>query len=339
MTMTGADRLKLAAAIALLLVTASAGLYLFIDWSAAPPQETATTQASLEPPTTAPTNAGPSGTDIRRFAKLVQADDIKQATAMLAKDPALASVKNAMFRASPLHLVSSVAMAKLLIDNGADVNALDAQYSATPLRWAVSNCWNHSQEQKDLQNFLASKSPPETDIYYACALGDMAQVQKLLADNPKLVNKRSDNNDALFGGGTPIQVAAYANQVEVIKYLLDHGANVRDRSEWHNTEAIEKAAWCGSTEAVQLLVDRGATVNGTTNDFKDCPLYASATAGHADIVKILLAHGAATSPFLIHAVQTAMAKAHPGDANTGTPQEFQEIIAMLKALPPAPPPR
>jgi ankyrin repeat protein len=161
-------------------------------------------------------------------------------------------------------------------------------------------------------------------------------MKSILAGDPSLVNKRSDNNDVLFGGGTPLQVAAYAGRVDVVKFLLDHGANIHDRSEWKNTEAVEKAAWTGGADVVEFLLDHGATVNGTDRDYTDCPVYAAATCGHADVVKILLAHGAAGSPILMPAVRNAMGRAHPGDLNTGTPQEFQEVLAMLKAMPSAP---
>ena len=188
----------------------------------------------------------------------------------------------------------------------------------------------------DLVRYLQSKGASETDIYFATAVGDIARIQTILTGDPSLVNKRSNNNDVLFGGAAPLQIAAYADRLDVVKFLLDHGANVHDRSEWKNTEAIEKAAWTGGADVVEYLLDHGATVNGTDRDFTDCPLYAAATSGHADVVKILIAHGAVGSRVLISAVRSAMINAHPGDLNTGTQQEFQDVLAMVKAMPAAP---
>jgi hypothetical protein len=334
MDLKPADKLKLAAAAGLLLITSATGLYLFLEWStASPPEAAPTTRAAVGP---APVAAGPSLTDVRRFVRFVQADDTQHATAMLTKDASLAKVTSTQDRAKPLHLATSVAMAKLLLDNGADINARDGHYSGTPLRWAASNLWDHSPSRMDLIRYLQSKGGSETDIYFAAAVGDIARLQTILAGDPSLVNKRSDNNDVLFGGGTPLQVAAYADRLDAVKFLLDHGANVHDRSEWKNTEAVEKAAWTGAADVVEYLLDHGATVNGTDKDFTHSPLYNAATSGHADVVKILLAHGAVGSPVLISAVRSAMANAHPGDPNAGTPQEFQEVLAMLKAMPAAP---
>jgi ankyrin repeat protein len=327
------DKVKLAAAVGLLLITSSVGLYLFLEWStASPPEVVPTTQAAVATPAAA---TGPSFSDVRRFVRFVQSDDTAHVAAMLAKDESLTKIKGTPDRATPLHLATSVAMAKLLLDNGADINARDGHYSATPLRWAASNVWDHRQSRMDLVRYLQSKGGSEADVYFATAVGNIAQLETILAGDPSLVNKRSDNNDVLFGGGTPLQVAAYAGRVDVVKFLLDHGANIHDRSEWKNTEAVEKAAWTGGADVVEFLLDRGATVNGTDRDFTHSPLYAAATSGHANVVKILLAHGAASSSILIPAVRSAMGRAHPGDLNTGTPQEFQDVLAMLKAMPSA----
>jgi hypothetical protein len=332
MDLKPADKLKLAAAAGLLLITSATGLYLFLEWSTvSPPGAAPTTQAAVAPP---PVAAGPSYSDVRRFVRFVKSDDITQAAAMLAKDASLAKVTSTQDRATPLHLATSVAMAKLLLDNGADINARDGHYSATALRWAASNLWDHGRSRMDLVRYLQSKGGSETDIYFAAAVGDVARLQTIVSGDPSVVNKRSDNNDVLFGGGTALQVAAYADRLDVVKFLLDHGANGHDRSEWKNTEAVEKAAWTGATDVVEYLLDRGATVNGTDKDFTHSPLYNAATSGHADVVKILIAHGAVGSPVLISAVRSAMANAHPGDPNTGTPQEFQEVLAMLNAMPP-----
>ena len=137
-------------------------------------------------------------------------------------------------------------------------------------------------------------------------MGNIAQLETILAGDPSLVNKRSDNNDVLFGGGAPLQVAAYAGRVDVVKFLLDHRTDIHDRSEWKNTEAVEKAAWTGGADVVEFLLDRGATVNGTDRDFAHSPLYAAATSGHANVVKILLAHGEHDSSILIPAVRSAI---------------------------------
>lgn len=330
------DKLKLAAAVGLLLVTSFVGLFLFLEWSTAlPPDVIPTTQAAVAPP---PVATGPSNADVGRFIRFVQSDDTAHAAAMLAKDASLVKVKSTRDHATPLHLASSVAMAKLLLDNGADLNARDGHYSGTPLRWAASNLWDHSHSRIDLVRYLQSKGASESDIYFATAVGDIARMQTILAGDPSLVNKRSDNNDVLFGGAAPLQIAAYADQLDAVKFLLDHGADIHNRSEWKNTEAVEKAAWTGAADVVEFLLDRGATVNGTDRDFTDSPLYNAATSGHADVVKILLAHGAVGSPVLISAVRRAMASAHPGDLNTGTPQEFHEVLEMLKAMPSTPEP-
>src|SRR5580704_523321 len=171
------DKLKLAAAIGLLLITSSIGLYLFLEWSnASPPEVMPTTQAAVAPP---PVASGPSFADVRRFIRFVQSDDTAHVAAMLAKDPSLTKVKGTPDHATPLHLAISVAMAKLLLDNGADINARDGHCSATPLRWAASNVWDHHQSRMDLVKYFQSKGASETDIYFATAVGDIERMKSI----------------------------------------------------------------------------------------------------------------------------------------------------------------
>ena len=111
------DKVKLAAAVGLLLITSSVGLYLFLEWStASPPEVVPTTQAAVATPAAA---TGPSFSDVRRFVRFVRVDDTDHVAAMLAKDESLTKIKGTPDRATPLHLATSVAMAKLLLDNGA----------------------------------------------------------------------------------------------------------------------------------------------------------------------------------------------------------------------------
>lgn len=269
--------------------------------------------------------------NVDRFFKAVESDDTAQATTMLAKNPALAKARRGDDGATPLHVARSVAMAKLLLDQGADVNARDRQHAATPLRWAAARMIHRDKATRDLIALLQSRGAVERDIYFAAAVGDVAGLRKLGADDPALINEASEESDVLYGGCAPLQIAAYMGQLDSAKTLLDLGADVHDQSGWNNTEPLEKAAWTGATDVVALLLEHGASVNGTDNNFTHSPLYNAAIMGHAQVVKLLLDHGAATSPGLPAAVRAAMK--HPGHwgAGPGTPEEFRQVLSMLSA--------
>ncbi|MGD0767008.1 MAG: ankyrin repeat domain-containing protein [Tepidisphaeraceae bacterium] len=331
MPLKPANKTTLAAVAGLLAVLLLGAVLLYWQW----PAESQPDAIS----TTLPAPSGPSAAslyaDVRRFFRVVESDDTQRAAAMLAKNPSLAKAKRTDDGVTPLHLASSVAMAKLLLDNGADINALDPHHSATPLRWAASSLSDRKQTTRDLIRFLQSKGAAEPDIFFAAAVGDLAQLEKILASGSSHIDERANVNDVLFAGCAPLQIAAYTGQFDAAKLLLDRGANVHDRSGWNNTEPLEKAAWTGSAEIVTLLLDHGALVDGPDKVFAHSPLYNAAVMGHAAVVKILLAHGASTSPKLIPAVRSAMqhiGSGGPGSPPPGDPEEFQQVLAMLDAM-------
>jgi hypothetical protein len=333
MPLKPANKPAIAAAAGLLAVLLLGAILLYWQWpTESQPVAISTTLPAPSGPIAVPLNA-----DRRRFFRIVESDDAQRASAMLAHDPSLAKAIRAEDGLTPLHLARSVAMARLLLDNGADINARDARYYATPLRWAASTSSHRNQSTRDLIRFLQSKGAAEPDIFFAAAVGDVAQLRKILARDSTHIDERAKANDVLFGGCTPLQIAAYAGQFDAAKILLDRGANVHDRSGWSNTEPLEKAAWTGSADIVTLLLDHGALVDGPDRIFTHSPLYNAAVMGHADVVTILLARGAATSPKLIPAVRTAMQHIDPNGPTSGTPEEFQQVLAMLNAVPSAQP--
>lgn len=84
------------------------------------------------------------------------------------------------------------------------------------------------------------------------------------------------------------------NCPEVIEWLLEHGAEIERRGH-NNWTPLLAAVFSGSEEIVKMLLDYGADVNASTGIDDDLtPLMAAATMGHEGIVNILLAHGAGT---------------------------------------------
>ncbi|KAL0485701.1 hypothetical protein AKO1_003316 [Acrasis kona] len=70
---------------------------------------------------------------------------------------------------------------------------------------------------------IRSYKPPSNysdikDIWLACKLGIIKDVQSMLAKDPSLVNKANEHDR------TPLYIAAYAGHYELVKYLLEHGA-------------------------------------------------------------------------------------------------------------------
>lgn len=66
--------------------------------------------------------------------------------------------------------------------------------------------------------------------------------------------------DAQSNLGSPLFVAASEGRLEVVRYLLDEGANVNERANGGNT-ALAEAAYYGHVAIVKELLLRGADIN------------------------------------------------------------------------------
>lgn len=78
--------------------------------------------------------------------------------------------------------------------------------------------------------------------------GNIEAVKKMLHDRPYLLHYSYKYND------TPLHLACYYDQVDIIKYLLEQGANVHYQNCFGDTPYVG----CKSDQARQILVANGA---------------------------------------------------------------------------------
>jgi ankyrin repeat protein/mono/diheme cytochrome c family protein len=210
---------------------------------------------------------------------------------------------------------------KLLIDNGADVNAKNRRGS-TPLLWAIDNEAKVRLLLSRGANVNARQVEGRTPLYQAASLGNATAVVRLLLDNG------ADPNLAMANGRTPLMAAAGRGDVEAmtllvnakavvdtkngagetalvlaagdgnpraVQFLLDHGADARVKTKRSET-ALGNAGTAGNEEAVRLLLDHGAEVNvRNVRGYSALMLAASSESIPSGAVKALLAKGADTS--------------------------------------------
>ena len=150
-----------------------------------------------------------------------------------------------------LHLAANVNVARLLIANGADVNAADL-YNNRPLHYACA-----TDIVRELINNQADVNTMndmgETPLHWACN-GETAQ---LLIDNGADVHV---NGEDRYYAGEPIHSAVHKNRQDVVDVLLRNGADINAlNTQVHHRHEPYKPLDLAKNESMQeFLVERGA---------------------------------------------------------------------------------
>jgi ankyrin repeat protein len=114
---------------------------------------------------------------------------------------------------------------------------------------------------------------------------NVSLVKQLIADGAN-VNELDSNQDA------PLVMAAYKGFNEIVKLLLEAGADVRAVDPGMKATALHAAAYAGRTEAARLLIEHHIDINkqGPYNGYT--ALHDAIWQDNIDIVKLLLAANA-----------------------------------------------
>ena len=133
-------------------------------------------------------------------------------------------------------------MVTLLLDRGADVQALDNR-GRTPLHRALNP--GHARRSEKVINMLISYGA-QIDIRAAIGLGDAARVAQLLDEDPGIITTRGT------GGMTLLHFAAEYNQPELAGILLERGAAADIASDAGDT-ALDLASRRGHHAVADIL--------------------------------------------------------------------------------------
>ena len=175
---------------------------------------------------------------------------------------------------------------KLLVENGADVNAV-SQYPAgarAPYAEAVSNCHQQIAEYlvaKGAKRIAISLSTAD-EFSIACQRADADRVRELAASDPSLL----DNPGLLTS-------AAEDGRVDSLRLLVELGLDVNGKAggprPWPNdTSPLWWAALAGQLDAVKLLVELGADVHARDPNYDATPLASANYKGHRQVVEYLV---------------------------------------------------
>ena len=171
--------------------------------------------------------------------------------------------------------------AKLLIENGADVNAKD-KYGDTALIEAghleVVKLLIENGADVNVENEFG-----ENALMRASEYGNLEKV-KLLIEKEADVNAKNED------GKTALMRASREGHLEVVKYLIENGADVNAKSN-NGWTALMRASYNGHLEVVKYLIENGADVNAKRDSGRTALMRASRE-GHLEVVKLLIENGA-----------------------------------------------
>ena len=223
----------------------------------------------------------------------------------------------------PLLSVAStgnVAVAKVLLDHGADVHGGN--------RWMTPILWAAARRHADMVALLQQHGARET-IFVAAALGRADRVAAYLRKNARLIEQRDEH------GQTALHYAALALRAKVVALLLERGAEVDAVDALAGTPLhvacdVRLADPAEQLAVLRLLLDLGANVNAVANH-DVTPLHRATRARNPAAVKLLLEHGAAVDARDARgSTPLRRAVANTGAGGTaGSRAEAIEIVTLL----------
>lgn len=153
------------------------------------------------------------------------------------------------------------------------------------------------------------------DIHNAARSGDLLKLQSICSSNPLAVNSRDKHSR------TPLHLATWAGQTQVVTYLCKHKADV-GAAAMDDMGAIHFAAQKGHLEVVRTLLSSGASVKAITRKGMT-PLHYAAQGSHLDLAKYLVRKGGSLS---------AKSKAGKTPLDLAGSEEFRTVLVECERL-------
>jgi ankyrin repeat protein len=142
--------------------------------------------------------------------------------------------------------------------------------------------WIYNGDQSRSMRTMRPEEPEAAPLYHAALLGFRELAERLIVEHPEHVNARGGYHE------TPMHAAVFADDVNILSLLIEHGADMEDQS----GTPLNHAARNGGVQIGQCLLDLGANINARDDD-RRTPLMNTVMHGHVEFARMLLERGAA----------------------------------------------
>jgi ankyrin repeat protein len=200
----------------------------------------------------------------------------------------------------PLHFADTPAVAQLLLERGADMEARCIDHYSTPVQYLAD-------KRPEVARFLFSQGA-KADIFSAILANDEAVAGQLIDENPDVLDARINHayfppspahdvhNIMTFTVGrdsSPLHAAAKANRPAMVELLIRAGQSPNVRGGYDDATPLHQAAWNDCLAAAKALVERGADIDALSGKMhNNSPAGWAIVAGSADVFEYLMDCGA-----------------------------------------------
>ena len=102
-----------------------------------------------------------------------------------------------------------------------------------------------------------------SDLHEAVIAGDLQKVKLVVCVNPSLANTLITIDG--YEGVTPLHLSVKYNQLEMVAFLVDNGADLELEDRDFEATVLGWAAFFGQKDIVEPLIDMGAEVTARCN--------------------------------------------------------------------------
>lgn len=101
-------------------------------------------------------------------------------------------------------------------------------------------------------------------------------------------------DDWYLGGATPLLVASYTGNADIVNALIEAGSDIRAKDDIDGAATIHIASANGNNEVINILLNKDNTLINEADSMKDTPLHWASIKNQTDTISLILANGADT---------------------------------------------